>query len=108
MKYLLLFVFLLTCFNPSYAGETSGSGTIKTLQSAFGGWIFTINATKNNPNDCLKSTMILSGHVQQDQIYSLLLSAAISAKPVLIYTADDCDANGYNVVTGVYVHWNPE
>lgn len=104
LKYLLLLASLILVI-PSYAGQ-SGSGTLKTLQTAYGGWIFNINTSNNNPEGCSKSTMILTGHGQQDQIYSLLLAAAISAKPVLVYT-NGCDANGYNKVTGVYVHWNP-
>lgn len=100
-----IYVLLALYVNTAYAVQT-GSGTVKTLQSAYGGWIFSINHTNNNPSSCSKSTMILSGHSQQDQIFSLILSASIAGKPVIVFT-NGCDANGYNIVSAIYTNWNP-
>ena len=100
----LIFVLMAFVSVPGFAGVT-GSGTIKYLQNAYGGWVFAVNATSNNPENCSKSSMILVNHSQQKEIYSLILAAYTTAKPAIFYTSG-CDSNGYNIVTGIFTSWN--
>ena len=89
-----------------YAGDYVGSGTIKMMKNAYGGWILNTNGTTNNPDGCSKNIVILeSTHGQYKEVYSLLLSAYTAAKPVNIYV-NGCDANGYNKFSFVYSSWN--
>lgn len=103
MKYIVgLFILTISCV--TFSGQ-SGEGKIKTLQNAYGGWIFSIDGSNNNPESCSKPTMKLdSTHAQYKEIYSLILSAYTMGKPVVIFT-NGCDANGYNVVSMVYTAW---
>jgi len=101
---IVIFMLLALLANTVYADQT-GSGKIEMLQSAYGGWIFNIGHTNNNPSNCSKPTMILVNHAQQDQIYSLILAAYSIGKPVTVYT-NGCHSNGYNTVTGIYTRWS--
>lgn len=104
MKKLLFLISLLTFCLSAQAGQ-SGLGVVKVLQYAYNGWIFSINHADNNPSQCSKPLMILVDHPKQEQMYSLLLAASASGKPVVAYT-DGCDSNGYNTVTSIYTKWN--
>lgn len=96
----------MACATASAA--TSGSGVIRMLQSAYGGWIFSIDHTNNNPESCTKPTMILQPtHAQYKEIYSLLLTAYVTGKPIIVFT-NGCDSNGYNVVSMIYSSWNSQ
>ncbi len=103
MRIFLCTMLLVTSLQ-SFAGQT-GEGPIKNLLSAYGGWLFAIDHTNNNPESCSKSSIILLGHSQQDQIFSLILTAYTTGKSVVIYTSG-CDSNGYNIATGIYTSWN--
>jgi hypothetical protein len=104
MKKIVLVLFLLIPIVAT-AGQ-SGNGNLRTLQSAYGGWIFSIDATANNPETCSKPAFKLDPSIgdSYEQIFSLLLSAYVSNKPVTIFT-NGCDTNGYNKLSMIYTSW---
>jgi hypothetical protein len=101
----LVLVMLLIVPTLVLAGQ-SGNGNLRTLQSAYGGWIFSIDATTNNPESCSKAAFKLDPSIGEsyDQIFSLILSAYVSKNPITIFT-DGCDANGYNKLNMIYTSW---
>ncbi len=102
---LLTMVIALFFSTSTYAAQ-SGDGKIKTLQSAYGGWIFSIDHSNNNPDSCTKASFKLDPSIgeQYKEIYSLILSAYTTGKPVTIFTSG-CDSNGYNKLSMIYTSW---
>ncbi|MEW6995094.1 hypothetical protein AADZ84_12600 [Colwelliaceae bacterium MEBiC 14330] len=101
----LTMIIALSFATSTYAVQ-SGSGKIKTLQNAYGGWIFSIDHSNNNPETCKKAAFKLDPSIggQYKEVYSLLLSAYSVSKPVVIFT-NGCDSNGYNKFSGIYTSW---
>lgn len=104
-KFLLCNIFIAILLpNKVSAGQT-GTGNILHLQNAYGGWIFSVGHQDNNPESCEKPTLKLdSSHTQYNEIFSLILSAYTTEKPVVIFTSG-CDSNGYNEVSMIYTRW---
>jgi hypothetical protein len=85
----------------------TGSGKINYLQNGYNGWLFSIDDSNNNPDNCPKPTMKLNSEMgQYKEVFSLLLAAYVTGKPVIILTKGECDTDGYNVVSMVYTKWN--
>lgn len=101
-----LILLILTSLSFNAHAAQSGNGNVATLHSAYGGWLFRIDSANNNPESCTKDQFLLQGnHSQYEQIFSFLLAAHVAAKPVVVFT-NGCDANGYNIVAGIYSNWN--
>lgn len=85
----------------------SGSGKINYLQNGYNGWLFSIDHSNNNPDECPKPTIKLNPRKgEYKEIFSLLLTAYVTGRPVVILTEGKCDVDGYNVVSMVYTKWN--
>lgn len=115
MKFIKYFTFFLSIMaaSQSYATKQSGNGTIRTMMNASGGWLISINhpiKEKANPASCHQANFFLHADNLGDQVkkefYSLILSAYVSAKPLTFFVDDKCNANGYNVVKGIWTNWN--
>jgi hypothetical protein len=104
MKYLMIILILVP--NLSFATAYVGSGSIRTMQNAYGGWIINTNGSQDNPDNCSKNTVILqSDHGQYQEMLSFLLTAYAANKPVNV-AVNGCHSAGYKKLVFVHSAWN--
>lgn len=94
--------------SPAVASGYTNNGTIKYMQQAYGGWLFSLTGSNSNPDQCQHNKILLTGTSPQfDQIYSMLLAAYLAKKPVNIYVSG-CHSAGYKQFNFIFTDWNNE
>lgn len=109
MRFFFIAVALTFCALVSpilLAAGTYGNGTIDYFQSAYGGWIFSLNGSLANPDSCTKPhAILLPTHSQYKELTALLIAANVSGKPVHAYVSG-CHSAGYPIVSYLSTNWN--
>ena len=88
------------------AGGYVTPGTIRSMQSAYNGWLIVMNGANANPDGCGKSQVFLAGdHPQYDELYSMLLAAYSAGREVNIAVNGCFSVVDYKLFNFIYTSW---